>query len=66
MNFESQELLSDLRVRLLSLCAQFRHAENELVKTDLQEQMGAVLRAIAHEEAHIKNERSRAESDSSF
>ena len=63
MNFESQELLSDLRRRLLSLCSQFRHEDNQLKKTNLKNDMSAVLRAIVHAEAQIKNECSGAESD---
>jgi hypothetical protein len=64
MNSESQELLSDLRRRLLSLCSQFRHANNELEKANVREEMATILRAIVHTEEQIKNECSGAEGDS--
>jgi hypothetical protein len=56
MNSEPQEVLNDLRSRLLSLCSQFRHADNEAEKSKLQSELGKTLHSIAHVEAQIKAE----------
>jgi hypothetical protein len=56
MNSEPQEVLNDLRTRLLSLCSQFRHADNQAEKSKLQSDLGKTLQDIAHVEAQIKTE----------
>jgi hypothetical protein len=56
MNSKSQEVLAELHTRLLSLCSQFRHADNQAEKSKIQTDLGNTLQAIAHVETQIKTE----------
>jgi hypothetical protein len=56
MNSKSQEVLAELHTRLISLCSQFRHADNQAEKSKLQSDLGKTLQSIAHVEAQIKAE----------